>query len=184
MTTDFNAALTTAARLTQERLAAEMAALRDLPVTQGMAYAVQGGKGLRGFLVLESAALHGVQVSAAVAPAAAVEEPSRAVVMATAVQLAAVVGKAGIATARIGGRSGAGVTIMVIVGDGALLLEAEAQRCGAARIDDDALMRRQGAEDADALLQGDGGAVERARLDARRRGRLGEGGGGHQHRCG
>jgi len=43
------------------------------PMTEPMAYAVRGGKGLRGFLVLESAALLGVPESAARFPAAAIE---------------------------------------------------------------------------------------------------------------
>ncbi len=45
----------------------------DLPVTQGMRYAVAGGKRLRGFLVLESARLHGVDEAQAIWPAAAIE---------------------------------------------------------------------------------------------------------------
>jgi farnesyl diphosphate synthase len=59
--------------LTQDRLARECAAMPDLPVVQAMAYAVKGGKGLRGFLVMESAALHGVDAGRAIAPAAAIE---------------------------------------------------------------------------------------------------------------
>jgi len=43
------------------------------PMTEPMAYAVRGGKGLRGFLVLESAALLGVPESAARFLAAAIE---------------------------------------------------------------------------------------------------------------
>jgi len=43
------------------------------PLAEPMAYAVAGGKGLRGFLVLESAAMLGVPASAAQFPAAAVE---------------------------------------------------------------------------------------------------------------
>nr|WP_245820525.1 farnesyl diphosphate synthase [Flavimaricola marinus] len=59
--------------MTQDRLTREFAAMSDLPVVQAMAYAVKGGKGLRGFLVLESAALHGVVAARATAPAAAIE---------------------------------------------------------------------------------------------------------------
>jgi len=50
-----------------------MAPLPDLPVTAAMRYATSGGKGLRGFLVLETARLHGVGKEVAVYAAAAVE---------------------------------------------------------------------------------------------------------------
>jgi farnesyl diphosphate synthase len=50
-----------------------MAPLGDLPVVQAMRYATSGGKRLRGFLVLETARLHGVDVARALYPAAAVE---------------------------------------------------------------------------------------------------------------
>lgn len=52
------------------------AAMADLPpgdLTDAMRYASQGGKGLRGFLVLESARLHGVPEASAVPVAAAIE---------------------------------------------------------------------------------------------------------------
>jgi len=45
----------------------------DLPVANAMRYATSGGKRLRGFLVLESARLHGVDPARAVYAAAAVE---------------------------------------------------------------------------------------------------------------
>lgn len=45
----------------------------DLPVVQGMAWATEGGKRLRGFLVMESARLHGVDEGRAIWPAAAIE---------------------------------------------------------------------------------------------------------------
>lgn len=45
----------------------------DLPVAEAMRYATSGGKRLRGFLVLESAKLHGVDQTQAVYAAAAVE---------------------------------------------------------------------------------------------------------------
>ena len=54
-------------------LAAGMAGLPDQPVCHAMRYAVTGGKRLRGFLVLESAALHGIGAEAALDAAAAVE---------------------------------------------------------------------------------------------------------------
>lgn len=45
----------------------------DLPTARAMGYAVAGGKGLRGFLVLESAALHGIAPEQAQNAAAAIE---------------------------------------------------------------------------------------------------------------
>lgn len=56
----FAARLTAAAHATQSVLADRMAGYADVPVVHGMRYAVEGGKGLRGFLVIESAALYGV----------------------------------------------------------------------------------------------------------------------------
>lgn len=47
--------------------------LDDLDVTQAMAYTTQGGKRLRGFLVLESARLHDVAEDQAIWPAAGIE---------------------------------------------------------------------------------------------------------------
>lgn len=47
--------------------------LDDLPVVQAMAHATQGGKRLRGFLVLESARLHGIDPAQAIWPATAIE---------------------------------------------------------------------------------------------------------------
>jgi farnesyl diphosphate synthase len=46
---------------------------RDLPVTQAMRYALAGGKCLRGFLVMETARLHGVPSERAIWPACAIE---------------------------------------------------------------------------------------------------------------
>ncbi|HKL69463.1 MAG TPA: polyprenyl synthetase family protein [Salibaculum sp.] len=51
-------------------MSAELAGV-DLPVARAMLYAVRGGKGLRAFLVAESARLHGI--GDAIAPAAAIE---------------------------------------------------------------------------------------------------------------
>ena len=45
----------------------------DLPVVRAMAHATRGGKGLRGFLVMESARLHGIERHAALWPATAIE---------------------------------------------------------------------------------------------------------------
>lgn len=61
------------AALVQARLDAALAGLDDVPVVQAMRYAVQGGKRLRAFLVMESARLHGVGSDASVSAAAAVE---------------------------------------------------------------------------------------------------------------
>lgn len=68
----------------QQRLAADAGAIQaqlDLvfstfpagPVTEGMGYATRGGKRIRGFLVMESARLHGVDAAAALWPACAIE---------------------------------------------------------------------------------------------------------------
>lgn len=65
--------LTSDARLIQERLDAAMAGLGDQPVIQAMRYACQGGKRLRGFLVLESARMLGVPAHRSISAAAAVE---------------------------------------------------------------------------------------------------------------
>lgn len=43
------------------------------PISDAMIYATEGGKGLRGFLVLETARLHGIQAADAVPAAAAIE---------------------------------------------------------------------------------------------------------------
>lgn len=50
-----------------------MAEFAEQPVTHAMRYAVAGGKGLRGFLVLEGARLHGVAEAPASLAAAAIE---------------------------------------------------------------------------------------------------------------
>lgn len=47
--------------------------LRDLPVVEAMRHATAGGKRLRGFLVMESARLHGIAPVHAIWPAAAIE---------------------------------------------------------------------------------------------------------------
>jgi farnesyl diphosphate synthase len=69
----FPQALTAAAARVHGRLDAALAGLPDSRVRAAMAHALQGGKGLRGFLVLESAALHGVPDPGALAAAAAIE---------------------------------------------------------------------------------------------------------------
>ncbi len=61
-----------AARI-QEQFDLVLGGLDDLDVTRAMAYATQGGKRLRGFLVLESARLHGVDPAQAIWPATGIE---------------------------------------------------------------------------------------------------------------
>lgn len=61
-----------AARI-EAHLASVMAGDPDLPVVQGMRYAVSGGKRLRGFLVMEGARLHDVPEVQSVWAAAAIE---------------------------------------------------------------------------------------------------------------
>ena len=66
----FSDILTADARAIEARLVKALATRADEPVIHAMRYAVAGGKRLRGFLVLESARLHGVgdrALSAAVA---------------------------------------------------------------------------------------------------------------------
>lgn len=63
--------LKTAANATQACLEAHLSGWGDLPVVEGMRYALRGGKGLRGYLVMEGARLHGV--AQAVEAAAAIE---------------------------------------------------------------------------------------------------------------
>ncbi|MFP4275476.1 MAG: polyprenyl synthetase family protein, partial [Paracoccaceae bacterium] len=69
----FHARLDEAAREVGAHLAALLAAHDDLPVGRAMAYASDGGKRLRAFLVLEGARLHGVPQAQAIWPAAAIE---------------------------------------------------------------------------------------------------------------
>lgn len=59
--------------LIQARLDAALSSKADLPVVHAMRYAVQGGKRLRGFLVLEGARMLGVPEGRAMAAAAAIE---------------------------------------------------------------------------------------------------------------
>ncbi len=69
----FAAALEEAACRIDARLQTEIAALPASPVRDAMAYATAGGKKLRGFLVLESARLHGIAPATAQYGAAAIE---------------------------------------------------------------------------------------------------------------
>jgi farnesyl diphosphate synthase len=69
----FTAQLAADAALIQTRLDGAMAGFADEPVVQAMRYAANGGKRLRGYLVLESARMLGVTQTAALSAAAAVE---------------------------------------------------------------------------------------------------------------
>lgn len=69
----FQDRLTTAAADIQAQFDAILAPLGDLPVIRAMAHATNGGKRLRGFLVLESARLHGIDPVASIWPATGIE---------------------------------------------------------------------------------------------------------------
>ncbi|PWR01901.1 farnesyl-diphosphate synthase [Meridianimarinicoccus roseus] len=69
----FDAALAAAAARVQACFDDVLSGQAALPVVEGMAYATRGGKRLRGFLVLEGAALHGIHADVAVWPATAIE---------------------------------------------------------------------------------------------------------------
>lgn len=69
----FKTALTGAQTAIQTFLDAQLAALGGDPVAEAMRYATQGGKRLRGYLVLESAGLFGVSQAQALFPAGAIE---------------------------------------------------------------------------------------------------------------
>ncbi|SPF79712.1 polyprenyl synthetase family protein [Pseudoprimorskyibacter insulae] len=68
----FQQALARAQDMSQARIAAALAGL-DGDVAQAMLYAVEGGKGLRAFLVMESARLFGIPRDVSATPAAAIE---------------------------------------------------------------------------------------------------------------
>ncbi len=69
----FASALASAAAATEARLQAEIASLPESAVRDAMAYTARGGKKLRGFLVVESARLHGIGRDTALSAAAAIE---------------------------------------------------------------------------------------------------------------
>ncbi len=69
----FPTTLSAAARLVALRLLRALEGLPESAVREAMVHALAGGKGLRGFLVLESAALHGVAGEHALNAAAAIE---------------------------------------------------------------------------------------------------------------
>jgi len=70
--TGFAQALAAAVELATQRIAASLQQTEG-PVREAMLYATSGGKGLRAFLVLESARLHGISDQDAVPAAAAIE---------------------------------------------------------------------------------------------------------------
>ncbi|MEP1962529.1 polyprenyl synthetase family protein [Tateyamaria sp.] len=69
----FQQRLTEAADAIQGQFDAVLAGFGDLNVVQAMSHATQGGKRLRGFMVLESARLHGIDPAAALFPATGIE---------------------------------------------------------------------------------------------------------------
>ena len=69
----FHDRLTGCADRIQAQFDQVLGALRPEPVVQAMAHATRGGKRLRGFLVLESARLHGIGPDRAIWPATGIE---------------------------------------------------------------------------------------------------------------
>ncbi len=69
----FQAALQEASTVVQARLVEVIASQAPTPLLEPMLHAVGGGKGLRGFLVMQSAKLHGVDGEGSLQAAAAVE---------------------------------------------------------------------------------------------------------------
>lgn len=69
----FTTELEAAADRVSAHMSHVLAQFDDVPVVRAMAHATNGGKRLRGFLVLETARLHGVDVAAAIWPATAIE---------------------------------------------------------------------------------------------------------------
>ncbi|WP_323765913.1 polyprenyl synthetase family protein [Marinovum sp.] len=69
----FTDALKTDAARVLAHLDGVIAGFDELPVTRAMRHAIAGGKGLRGFLVMESARLHDVAAAHALWPAGAIE---------------------------------------------------------------------------------------------------------------
>lgn len=68
----FGAALVAARQVVEGQITFRLAGLSG-PLPEAMLYATRGGKGLRGFLVLESARMHGIPPGAAAPAAAAIE---------------------------------------------------------------------------------------------------------------
>lgn len=69
----FAARLANAADLAQTTIANALSDAGQAPAAEAMRYAARGGKGLRAFLVIESATLFGISVETAAAAAAAIE---------------------------------------------------------------------------------------------------------------
>lgn len=69
----FDDRLTETAKRIQFHFDSVLSNRRDLPVVQAMRYATQGGKRLRGFLVMEGARLHDVDPDSALWPATGIE---------------------------------------------------------------------------------------------------------------
>ncbi|WP_299553024.1 polyprenyl synthetase family protein [uncultured Tateyamaria sp.] len=69
----FRQRLTDAATAIQARFDTVLGDLDRVPVVDAMAHATNGGKRLRGFMVLESARLHGIDPNKAIWPACAIE---------------------------------------------------------------------------------------------------------------
>ncbi len=70
---DFRQRLGEAAEAVSGHMRHVLAQFENLPVVQAMDHATNGGKRLRGFLVLETARLHGIEAGAAIWPATAIE---------------------------------------------------------------------------------------------------------------
>ncbi|MEL6570104.1 MAG: polyprenyl synthetase family protein [Pseudomonadota bacterium] len=73
MPESFKAALRRASETVQADLMDHLSSSHSKDLAEAMRYAVAGGKGLRGFLVLSSADLHGISAARALRPAAAIE---------------------------------------------------------------------------------------------------------------
>jgi len=69
----FTQRLAEAATAIQARFDTVIRALPDVPVTAAMGHATHGGKRLRGFMVLETARMHGIDAQAAIWPATGIE---------------------------------------------------------------------------------------------------------------
>jgi farnesyl diphosphate synthase len=69
----FSTRLTQSADAIQAQFTAVLGGLGDLPVVHAMAHATNGGKRLRGFLVLETARMHGIDPAQAIWPATGIE---------------------------------------------------------------------------------------------------------------
>lgn len=73
MDAELKTAMAACRKAVADRLTRELSGYPDQPVTRAMAYALEGGKTVRGFLVMEGAALHDLGPERSVSAAAAVE---------------------------------------------------------------------------------------------------------------